>query len=158
MSDSATLTRILQARILEWVAFPFSRGSFQPRSPTLQADSLLAEPKGKSTKIKKPPKVRVPAQMCGLAGQTSFLGHILENGSTERVWVARFLVGGMWGNIFQLHHQRTLFFVNSYHPGRMACFSYRTQASFAAQAKIIHLYVYTTVCVCVFVREREKGR
>ena len=26
----------LQARILEWVAFPFSRGSFQPRSPTLQ--------------------------------------------------------------------------------------------------------------------------
>ena len=23
--------RILQARILEWVAFPFSRGSFQPR-------------------------------------------------------------------------------------------------------------------------------
>ena len=35
---------ILQARILEWVAFPFSRGSFQPRSPTLQSDSLPAEP------------------------------------------------------------------------------------------------------------------
>ena len=30
---------ILQARILEWVAIPFSRGSSQPRSPTLQADS-----------------------------------------------------------------------------------------------------------------------
>ena len=42
---------ILQARILEWVAFPFSRGSSQPgiepRSPILQADSLPAEPQGK---------------------------------------------------------------------------------------------------------------
>ena len=32
---------ILQARILEWVALPFSRGSSQPRSPTLQAASLF---------------------------------------------------------------------------------------------------------------------
>ena len=38
---------ILQARILEWVALPFSRGSCQPRSPALQADSLPAEPQGK---------------------------------------------------------------------------------------------------------------
>ena len=42
-----TVHGILQARILEWVAFPFSRGFFQPgvepRSPTLQADSLPAE-------------------------------------------------------------------------------------------------------------------
>ena len=38
---------ILQARILEWVAFPFSRGSSQPRSLTLQADSLPTEPQGK---------------------------------------------------------------------------------------------------------------
>ena len=35
---------ILQARILEWVATPFSRGSSQPRSPALQADSLLSDP------------------------------------------------------------------------------------------------------------------
>ena len=39
---------ILQARILEWVAIHFSRGSSQPRieprSPALQADSLLSEP------------------------------------------------------------------------------------------------------------------
>ena len=46
-----TFHGILQARILEWVAFPFSRGSFQPRieprSPALQADSLPAEPQGK---------------------------------------------------------------------------------------------------------------
>jgi len=43
---------ILQARILEWVAISFSRGSFQPRdcepgSPTLQADSIPSEPPGK---------------------------------------------------------------------------------------------------------------
>ena len=39
---------ILQARVLEWVAIPFSRGSSQPRdrsgSPALQADSLQSEP------------------------------------------------------------------------------------------------------------------
>ena len=42
---------ILWARILEWVAFSFSRGSSQPRikprSPSLQADSLPTEPQGK---------------------------------------------------------------------------------------------------------------
>ena len=42
---------ILQARILEWVTFPFSRGRSQlgiePRSPALQEDSLQAEPQGK---------------------------------------------------------------------------------------------------------------
>ena len=42
---------ILQARILEWVAFPFFRGSSQPRdqtrSPTLQVNSLPAELQGK---------------------------------------------------------------------------------------------------------------
>ena len=41
----------LQERILEWVAFPFSKGSSQPRmeprSPALQVDSLPAEPQGK---------------------------------------------------------------------------------------------------------------
>ena len=42
-----TVHGILQARILEWVAFPFSRGFSQPRSPTLQVDSLPAEPQGK---------------------------------------------------------------------------------------------------------------
>ena len=46
-----TVHGILQARILEWVAFPFSRGSSQPRdwprSPTLWSDSLPDEPQGK---------------------------------------------------------------------------------------------------------------
>ena len=38
---------------LEWVAFPFSRGSSHPSSPTLQAVSLPAEPreKPKSTRV-----------------------------------------------------------------------------------------------------------
>ena len=42
---------ILQARILEWEAFSFSRGlpnpGIEPRSPPLQVDSLQAEPQGK---------------------------------------------------------------------------------------------------------------
>ena len=48
---------ILQARILEWVAFPFSRDlpnpGIKPRSPTLQVDSLPAEPqrKPKNTRV-----------------------------------------------------------------------------------------------------------
>ena len=45
----------LQARILEWAAVPFSKGSSQPRdrtqvshiAPASQADSLPAEPQGK---------------------------------------------------------------------------------------------------------------
>ena len=45
-----TVLGILQPRILEWVAVPFSRGSSQPRDwtqvSTLQADSLPAEPPG----------------------------------------------------------------------------------------------------------------
>ena len=51
-----TVIGILQARILKWVAFPFSRGSSQPRdanlgierrSPALQVDFLPPELQGK---------------------------------------------------------------------------------------------------------------
>ena len=46
-----TVHGILQPRILEWVAFPFSRGSSQHRDQTqvscIAGDSLLAEPQGK---------------------------------------------------------------------------------------------------------------
>ena len=42
---------ILQARILEWVVIPFSRGSFQPRDPTrvfpIAGGFLMCEPPGK---------------------------------------------------------------------------------------------------------------
>ena len=46
----ASVHGILQARILEWVDIPFSRGSspvMEPESPALQADSLPCEPPGK---------------------------------------------------------------------------------------------------------------
>ena len=58
-----TVHGILQARILEWVAFPFSRDLPNPgieprspalqadRSPALQADSLPAEPQGNPTEV-----------------------------------------------------------------------------------------------------------
>ena len=46
-----TVHRILQVRILEWVAVSFSRDlpnpEIKPRSPTLQADSFPAELSGK---------------------------------------------------------------------------------------------------------------
>ena len=52
LCDPYTVHGILQARILEWVAVPFSRASSQRRNrtwaPALQADSLPAEPQGKS--------------------------------------------------------------------------------------------------------------
>ena len=51
-SRQASLSmEILQARILQWVAMPSSRGSSQPRDGTqvsrLQVDSVLSEPPGK---------------------------------------------------------------------------------------------------------------
>ena len=48
-----TVYGILKARMLEWVAIPFSRGSSPPKPPTLQVDSLPAEPqeKPKSTGV-----------------------------------------------------------------------------------------------------------
>jgi len=42
-----TVHGLLQARILQWVAVPFSRASSQPRSSVLWADSSLAEPQEK---------------------------------------------------------------------------------------------------------------
>jgi len=47
---------IFQARILKWVAIPFSRVSsgsqgIKPRSPALQADSLPFEPPGKLPQV-----------------------------------------------------------------------------------------------------------
>ena len=47
----STVHRILQARTLEWVAFPspgdLPNPGIKPRSPTLQEDSLPSEPPGK---------------------------------------------------------------------------------------------------------------
>ena len=50
----SSVHEILQARISEWAAIPFFRGSSwprdQPQSPALQADSVPSEPSGKSIK------------------------------------------------------------------------------------------------------------
>ena len=46
LPGSSILGTSLQARILEWVAIPFSKGSspgITPRSPAMQADSLPSE-------------------------------------------------------------------------------------------------------------------
>ena len=52
-SPGSSIHGITQARILEWVATPFSRGSSQPRGQTqvfaLGANSLPSEPPGKPT-------------------------------------------------------------------------------------------------------------
>ena len=49
--QSSSVHGILQARILEWLAIPFSSRSSQPRNQTwiscMQADSLPSEPPGK---------------------------------------------------------------------------------------------------------------
>ena len=49
-----TVHRILQSRLLEWVAFPspgdLPNTGIEPRSPTLQADSLPSDPPGKPNK------------------------------------------------------------------------------------------------------------
>ena len=53
-----TVDGILQARILEWVAVPFSRGSSYPRDRTqvshIAGDSLPAEPQAKPITLKMP--------------------------------------------------------------------------------------------------------
>ena len=55
---------ILQTRILEWIAVPFSRESFQPRDrtqvSTLQADPLLSEPPGKPNDCPSLPLISKP--------------------------------------------------------------------------------------------------
>ena len=59
--DCTSVHGILQARILEWVAIPFSKGfswhpdpGIEPGSPTLQADSLPPEWSFRDKYIKKP--------------------------------------------------------------------------------------------------------
>ena len=51
-----TVPGILQARILEWVAVPFSRDlpkpGVEPRPPALQADFLPADTQGKPSQFK----------------------------------------------------------------------------------------------------------
>ena len=73
---------ILQARLLEWVAILFSRGSsnpgIEPGSPALQADSLLSETPGKPyTSIKE------TSPEYNLVGPAGVAGHCFQ--PVERV-------------------------------------------------------------------------
>ena len=55
----AAVHGILQSRILVWVAFPFSRGSSQPKYPSLQVDSLPAEPQAQFSSVQSLSRVRL---------------------------------------------------------------------------------------------------
>ena len=54
-SSGSFVHGILQARILEWVAFlspgDLADPGIEPRSPALQVDSLLSEPPGKPIQV-----------------------------------------------------------------------------------------------------------
>ena len=73
-----TVHGILQARILEWAAFPspedLPNPRIKPRFPAFQADSLPSEPPGKPFK-KKNPKTMAPNPDCTLQS----LEEIFEN-------------------------------------------------------------------------------
>ena len=70
--------RILQARTLEWVAMSFSRGSSQPRSPSLQVGSSPSEPPGKPINkmwgCPSGPVVKNPPANAGDTGSISYPG------------------------------------------------------------------------------------
>ena len=65
---------IFQARVLEWVAISFSRGSsdpgIEPGSPELQADALQSEPPGKPRCAKKKKSILIIGwvELCCLQG------------------------------------------------------------------------------------------
>ena len=84
--------RIFQARIQEWVAFPFSRGSSQlgDWSQALQADSLQAEPQGKPADLKEPQKEFSEANTVSKGSQEAIclnFGRVAGNNN------------GLWGSI-----------------------------------------------------------
>ena len=74
---------ILQARVLEWVAISFSRGSSQPRikpgSPEWQADSLPTELSGKPSDLGSIPGLgRSPGEGKGYPLQYSGLENSMD--------------------------------------------------------------------------------
>jgi len=80
-----TVHGILQARILEWVAFPFCRGSFQPRDQTQVshiAGRLSAEPQGK------PQNISMGSLSLGEGNVNPLQCACLENPGDRRAWWA----------------------------------------------------------------------
>ena len=74
---------------MEWVAIPFSTISFnpgsEPRSPALQADSLLPEPPGKPTYIAPKAQSRGESAQGPLRGSAPLLGE-LRRGARVSAW------------------------------------------------------------------------
>ena len=78
----SSVHEILWARILEWVAIPFSRDlpdpGIKPRSPAMQAASLLSEPPGKPKltvfQLKKKKQQQQLAKQSQLTFQSAVLG------------------------------------------------------------------------------------
>ena len=65
---------IFQARVLEWVAISFSRGSSQPRGPALQGDALPSRPPGQTHR-------KEPGPTCSYRVRVSLYG-VPEAGSS----------------------------------------------------------------------------
>ena len=83
---------ILQTKILEWVATPFSRGSSWPRSPALQADSLPSE----------------PLENLPLGSGRCQLGHSLQETYMEKIY------SGFWPKTTVSHFRFTIKSLGNY--------------------------------------------
>ena len=73
-----TVPGVLQARILEWVAFPspadLPNPGIEPRSPTLLVDSLSAEPQGNPKGVLPPhPGIKPQSPTCQAGILTTIL-------------------------------------------------------------------------------------
>ena len=86
----------LQATILEWVAFPFSRASSQTRaqtgSPTLQVDSLPAEPQGSPRILEwvAYPFSSRPSRPRNRTGVSCIAGRFFTNWAMREAWPSLF--------------------------------------------------------------------
>ena len=94
ISPGSSVHGILQARIMEWVAIPFSRGSSQPRDQTSiscllhrQSGSLPPAPHGRPKDLRaktvKLSKENIGINLCDSALENSFLDIILKTQATK---------------------------------------------------------------------------
>ena len=100
---------ILQVRVLEWVAIPFSRGSSRPRNRTvisaLQVDSLPAELSGK------PPET--PVVLLDTSHSGSSVSSLQETGFIQPSWPSlsskRHVTNSCWAGREMMQRQGLLF-------------------------------------------------
>ena len=102
---------ILQARILEWVAISFSRGSSRPRdwtrSPALEADTLTSEPPEKPCMVKDENKIFGGEAYCSVYRSQSImlytwkLHNVISN--TQPLVATGYPIGQDRNRTFHLH-------------------------------------------------------